>query len=66
MEPIINLFGDYLRPNGNVFLAHDLQRKCLVQFIGMVPGRFEIENVVKTRKGKNDHHRVAIHRLGMK
>jgi predicted nicotinamide N-methyase len=66
IEPIINLFRAYLRPEGLIFLAHDLDRKCLMQFIGMVPGRFEIENVVKTMKGKKELYKVAIHLLHLK
>lgn len=66
IEPVINLFKKYLRPNGMVFLSHEVQRKCLVQFIGMVPGRFEIENVVKTMKGEKELHRVVIHMLNLK
>ncbi len=64
--PVINLFKKYLRDKGMVFLAHDVQRKCLVQFIGMVPGRFEMENVVKTMKGEKELHRVVIHMLHLK
>jgi predicted nicotinamide N-methyase len=66
IRPIINLFREYLRPKGTVYLAHDMQRKCLVQFIGTVPGRFEIENRVKTMKGKGEIHRIAIHVLRLK
>ena len=64
--PLINLFKKYLRHKGTLFLAHDVQRKCLVQFIGMVPGRFEMENVVKTMKGKKKLHKVVIHVLRLK
>jgi predicted nicotinamide N-methyase len=64
--PVINLFKKYLRDKGMVFLAHDVQRKCLVQFIGMVPGRFEMENVVKTMKGEKELHKVVIHMLRLK
>ncbi len=66
IEPIINLFRKYLKSDGIAFLAHDLQRKCLVQFIGMVPGRFEMQHVVKTMKGNDEVHKVVIHRLHLK
>jgi hypothetical protein len=32
----------------------------------MVPGRFEMENVVKTMKGKKKLHKVVIHVLRLK
>ena len=63
IQPIINLFRKYLRPEGTVVLAHDVERKCLVQFIGMVPGRFEIENLGKTFRGEGKIHRIMIHTL---
>jgi predicted nicotinamide N-methyase len=66
IEPIIGLFRRYLKPGGTVFLAHDVERMCLVKFIGMVPGRFDIENVVKTFKGDNKLRRVVIHTLRLR
>lgn len=36
------------------------------KFIGMVPGRFEIENIAKTLKGENDLRKVLIHVLRLK
>lgn len=63
IDPIIHLFRTYLRPMGTVFLAHDIKRMCLIKLIGMVPGRFDIENVVKTYKGENKHTRVVVHTL---
>jgi 2-polyprenyl-3-methyl-5-hydroxy-6-metoxy-1,4-benzoquinol methylase len=64
--PIIDLFRGYLRPGGTVFLAHDVQRMCLVKFIGMVPGRFDIENVVKKFQGDNKIRRIVIHTLRLR
>ncbi|RLB83837.1 MAG: hypothetical protein DRH17_01380 [Deltaproteobacteria bacterium] len=66
IEPIINLFRKYLQPEGTVFLAHDLRRKCMIKFIGMVPGRFEIENVAKTLRGGDELYKVVIHMLRLK
>lgn len=66
IKPIIDLSRKYLQPEGTVFIAHDSRRKCMVKFIGMVPGRFEIENVEKTLSGGNEFHKVVIHRLHLK
>lgn len=66
IRPIIDLFRRYLRPEATVFLAHDLRRRCIVKFIGMVPGRFEIDNVVKTMRGQDELHQVVIHSLRLK
>jgi 2-polyprenyl-3-methyl-5-hydroxy-6-metoxy-1,4-benzoquinol methylase len=66
IEPIIDLFRRHLRPGGTVFLAHDVQRMCLVKFIGMVPGRFDIDNVVKKFSGEDKLRRVVIHTLRLR
>ncbi len=66
IDPIIHLFRTYLRPTGTVFLAHDIQRMCLIKLIGMVPGGFDIENVVKTLKGENKLAKVVIHTLRLR
>jgi predicted nicotinamide N-methyase len=66
MEPIIKLFRKYLRPEGTVFLAHDARRRCMLQFIGMISGKYEIENVPKTMKRDDEVHRVFIHALRLK
>jgi predicted nicotinamide N-methyase len=66
IRPIIDLFRRYLRPEATVFLAHDLRRSCILKFIGMVPGRFEIDNVVKTMRGQHELHQVVIHSLRLK
>lgn len=66
IEPVINLFRKYLQPDGTVYIAHDSQRMCMMKFIGMVPGRFEIENILKTLRGGNDLHKIVIHTLRLK
>jgi 2-polyprenyl-3-methyl-5-hydroxy-6-metoxy-1,4-benzoquinol methylase len=66
IKPVVDLFRRYLRPGGTVFLAHDVQRMCLVKFIGMVPGRFDIENVVKKFQGENKLRRIVIHTLRLR
>lgn len=66
IKPLIDLFQEYLRAKGTVYLAHDLTRMCIVKFIGMVPGRFEIQNVVKTITGEDESHKVVIHSIRLK
>ncbi|NVM22372.1 MAG: methyltransferase domain-containing protein [Desulfobacterales bacterium] len=66
MEPLMNLFRKHLRRQGTVFLAHDFRRKCIRNFIGMLPSRFEIEKVVKTLRGEDELYRVVIHTLRLK
>jgi len=66
IDPLIRLFRKYLRPGGTVFIAHDIRRMCVMKFIGTVPGRFEIENVGKTLKGKDDIFKILVHTLRLK
>jgi 2-polyprenyl-3-methyl-5-hydroxy-6-metoxy-1,4-benzoquinol methylase len=66
IKPIITLFQEYLRPGGSVYLAHDIRRKCLVQFLGMVPGHFEMKNVIKVMKGKDELYKVVVHTIRFK
>ena len=66
IQPLIKFFRDWLRPGGTVYLAHDIRRMCMMKFIGMVPGRYEIENVVKTLKGDGDVFRVIVHALHLR
>jgi predicted nicotinamide N-methyase len=64
--PIINLFRNYLEPDGTVFLAHDVRRMCLIQFIGTVAGQFQIGNIIKRLKSDEDVYQIVIHSLRVK
>ena len=66
IQPLIRFFREWLRPGGTVYLAHDIRRMCMMKFIGMVPGRYEIENVVKTLRGDGDVFRVIVHALHLR
>jgi len=66
IEPIINLFRNYLQPEGTVFLSHDSLRKSMIKFIQMVPDRFEIKNMAKTLRGNDELHKIVIHILRLK
>jgi predicted nicotinamide N-methyase len=66
IQPIMMLLEEYLRPGGTVFLAHDVRRRCLVQLAGMVPGHFDMTNVIKTMKGKEGMYRIVVHTLRLK
>lgn len=61
--PVMNLFQKYLLPRGMVFIAHERSRMCMIKFIGMVPGRFEITNTSKTLRGQDKLYKVMIHQL---
>jgi tRNA1(Val) A37 N6-methylase TrmN6 len=64
--PIINLFRNYLKPDGTIFMAHDVRRMCLIQFIGTVAGQFEIENIMKRLRSDEGVYQIVIHALRLK
>lgn len=66
IHPIMDLLRNYITPDGIILLAHDIKRMCMMKFIGMVTGRFEIENVVKTLRGDGEVHKILIHTLRIK
>ncbi len=66
IHPIMDLFRNYLAPGGIILMAHDIRRTCMMKFIGMVTGRFEIENVIKTLRGDGEVHKIIVHTLRIK
>lgn len=66
IAPVINLIQRYIRPKGVVFLSHDLQRKSMIKFIEMISSSFEIKNIVKRLRGKDELYKIAIHTLTSK
>ncbi|OEU45407.1 MAG: hypothetical protein BBJ60_02305 [Desulfobacterales bacterium S7086C20] len=66
IHPIIRLFKTYLRPQGTIFMAHDIKRKYFMQLIGMVKDRFKIETIQTRLRSKDETHRIVIHILNPK
>ena len=60
---VMNLCHQYLQLGGSIYLAHDIQRMCIIKFIELVRGKFEIKNTIKTLKGENRQNKVVIHSL---
>lgn len=53
-EPLLNIFKNYLKPDGMIYLAHDAKRQSLPKFLKLAQHDFEIalkEQVIK-RDGK--------------
>ncbi len=54
-EPLIELFKKYLKPNGEVILAHNMERKrVLVPFIYYAQKDFEILTSIRRIKGEEE------------
>jgi 2-polyprenyl-3-methyl-5-hydroxy-6-metoxy-1,4-benzoquinol methylase len=63
IQSVMNLCHKYLQPGGSIYLAHDVKRMCIIKFIGMVPGKFEIKNIIRTLKAEGRQNKVVIHSL---
>jgi methylase of polypeptide subunit release factors len=63
IPPLIALLRRHLSPGGEVFLAHDRQRRSVEKFISRLPADAEVESIGKTFRGKDTAHRILIHHL---
>ena len=55
LQPILTLIKTYLRPDGVVYLAHDMRRKCLPQFLEIAKEDFDIavgKQTMQTPRGE--------------
>ncbi len=41
-DPLLNIFNNYLKPDGAIYLAHDARRKCLPKFLQKAQKDFKI------------------------
>ncbi len=62
-DPLTSLFQHHLKPNGSVYLAHNLRHDCGVKLLGRIKDRYDIESRVKSFRGDGQAHRIVIHRL---
>ncbi len=51
-EPLLNIFAKLLLPDGTIYLAHDMKRNSLPQFLLMAEKKFDI--AVSTRKIRSE------------
>jgi len=59
-EPLIELFKNYLTPNGVIFLAHDQRRKSLYPFMEIAAKDFKIMAKKVTVSSSDDEEQVII------
>jgi predicted nicotinamide N-methyase len=57
-EPLLQVFRQYLAPGGVIYLAHDVRRKSLPQFLLKAEKEYEI--AVSTRKMKSSEEEITI------
>ena len=66
MDPVLELLKKYLKPDGTVFIAHDVNRKIMVEFLKRADTAFKIQSKVKNMKSGGDEHKVVIHTFQLK
>ncbi|MBE0585156.1 MAG: methyltransferase domain-containing protein [Desulfofustis sp.] len=63
VEPLLRICENYLQPDGTIYLAHDVRRKCLPIFLRAAQERFEIGSRKQrlTREGRT--YDILLNRL---
>ncbi|MBU4261998.1 MAG: methyltransferase domain-containing protein [Proteobacteria bacterium] len=57
-QPLLNVFNQYLAPQGSIFIAHDARRKSLPKFLDLAQKEYQI--AVSARKLKSDDGDLTI------
>jgi len=63
IDPLLDLFRKCLKPNGVVFIAHDMKRQSMAKFLNKAEKIFQIQSRAKTLKSDSDICRIAIHTI---
>ncbi len=58
LQPLLNIFKNYLKPDGVIYLAHDEKRQCLPKFLNLAQDDFDIG--LKKQVIKRDGKKVTI------
>jgi methylase of polypeptide subunit release factors len=66
IEPLLGLLKKCLKPDGMIFIAHDMNRQSMAEFLNKAEKVFQIQSRVKTLKSDSDIHRIAIHTIRFK
>ncbi|RUM39917.1 MAG: methyltransferase [Desulfocapsa sp.] len=65
-DPLLNVFGKYLKPGGSIFLAHDARRKCLPLFMERAKGQYKIAGQKQSIRKDGQDIAIIINRLQRK
>jgi len=57
-QPLLNVFKQYLAPQGTIYIAHDARRKSLPKFLDLAQKEYEV--AVSARKMKSDEGELTI------
>ncbi len=62
-EPLLNIFRNYLKPNGLVYMAHNAERKSLSKFLKLASNDFDISISKQTLKKPDGNVDILINCL---
>ena len=63
IEPVLELLGKYLKPDGKIFIAHDMNRHVMSKFLKRAEKAFHIQSRSKTLRSDGDLCKIVIHTL---
>jgi len=62
-EPLLNIFDRLLAPGGTIYMAHDMRRKSLNQFLQLAEKDYEIAFSTKKLKTPEESITIVVNRL---
>lgn len=65
-QPLLTVFDKYLAEDGVIFLAHDVRRKSLAQFLPLAEKNYNIGTKSKTMRKENEELTILLNRLTRK
>lgn len=62
-DPLLNLMDQCLKPDGVIYLAHDIRRQSLPRFLGRAESKYVIATKKQTLKSEDGERVVLLNRL---
>ena len=62
-DPLLKLFGSYLAPKGEIYIAHDVRRKSVPQFLSLAEKEYEIAVSARKMRSEDKELTILINRL---
>ncbi len=66
INPVIQLLHTYLKPEGTVLMAHDINRQWLTRFMDKAQETFDVGHRVNTIRSDTETYRILVSRLRLK
>ena len=66
VAPVVNLLKTYVKPGGTIYMAHDIRRMSMIEFLKTAEKDFDIEHAGKSFTGKDQNQKIVLHTLQLK